>query len=179
MNHLHQSEAFCFRSYTRAAFPVQTHVHHTFGTPECPLLYKHMFITPLVHQSRHLLYKHTFLTPLVHQSAPSCTNICSSHLWYTEHPLLYKLMSITPLVHQSTPSCTNSCPSHLWYTRAPPPVQTHVPYTFGTPERPLLYKLMSITPLVHQSRLSCTNPMQNPLPRAKLPGIMTKLAEYF
>ena len=40
MNHLHQSEAFCFRSYTKAALPVQTYVHHTFGTPEPPFLYQ-------------------------------------------------------------------------------------------------------------------------------------------
>lgn len=76
-------------------------------------------------------------------------------------------------LHQSEAFCFRS------YTKAALPVQTHISHTFGTPESHLLYKLMSITPLVHQSRLSCTNPMQNPLPRAKLPGIMTKLAEYF
>lgn len=40
MNHLHQSEAFRFRSYTRAPPPVQTHVPYTFGTPEPPFLYQ-------------------------------------------------------------------------------------------------------------------------------------------
>ena len=49
-------------------------------------------------------------------------------------------MSITPLVHQSATSCTNTHFSHLWYTREPPPVQTHVHHTFGTPEPHFLYQ---------------------------------------